>query len=76
MVLDVNLEVCVEHRLVVSLEGTMWTHVAPHTRVDSHVSAEDVFVGGTVGAIGTGEWLLSGVKVDVLIQEFLSGGCV
>lgn len=67
---------CGEHRFVVSLEGAMWTHVAPHTRVNPHVSAEDVFVGGTVGAIGAGEWLLSCMKVDVLIQEFLSGGCV
>lgn len=74
--LHVNLEMCVEHRLVVCLEGAMWTHMASNPRVDPHVSAEYVFVGGTIGAIGTGEWPLSCVKVDVFIQEFLSGGCV
>lgn len=47
---------CVEDRLAVCLEGAVRTHMAPHPRVDPHVSAEDVFVRGTVGTIGAGEW--------------------
>lgn len=50
-----NLEVCVENAFVVCLEGAVRTHVAPHPCVDPHVSAEDVFVRGTVGAIRAGE---------------------
>lgn len=67
---------CVENALVVCLEGAVRTHVAPHPRVDPHVSAEDVFVRGTVGAIRAGERPGSRVQVDVFVQEFLSGGCV